>query len=167
MADRLTQLQDCLDDLLKQMYASLHYIHNRHPYGTIEGQPQGPHFRLAGDDDDKEDKKDKKKGSNAAATNGENDAKPEVTTPEQEDPDKFNTGLRELAQDLVLKEQQIEYIVNSLPGLGNSEQSQEQKMKELERELRELELEREMKEADKQELVAVLGEVIGRVKRVP
>ncbi|KAF2207620.1 hypothetical protein CERZMDRAFT_50822 [Cercospora zeae-maydis SCOH1-5] len=149
------------------MYASLHYIHNRHPYGVIEGQPQGPDFRLAGDDDDKEDKKDKKKGSAAGNANGETDAKPDVATPAQEDPDKFNIGLRELAQDLVLKEQQIEYIVNSLPGLGNSERNQEQRMKELERELREVEIEREKKEVDKRELVEVLGEVIGKVKRVP
>lgn len=169
MADRLTQLQDCLDDLLTQMYASLHYTYHRHPFGSIPGQPQGPDFRLAGDkeDDDKEDKKEKKLQNDAAAANGEVVKPAEPSTPAPETPAKFNENLRELAQDLVLKEQQIEYIINSLPGIGNSEMDQEKRMRELEKELREVEEERERKEREKEELVDLLGEVIGKVKRVP
>ncbi|KAI5359013.1 Putative mediator complex, subunit Med21, mediator complex, subunit Med7/Med21 [Septoria linicola] len=172
MADRLTQLQDCLDDLLTHMYASLHYTYHRHPYGTIPGQPQGPDFRLAGDkeDDDKEDKKEKEKklqNDAAAAANGEVVKPTEPSTPAPETPAKFNENLRELAQHLVLKEQQIEYIINSLPGIGNSEVDQEKRMRELERELREVEERRERKEREKEELVDLLGEVIGKVKRVP
>jgi hypothetical protein len=38
MADRLTQLQDCLDQLLAQMYATIRYIDTRHAYAHIPGQ---------------------------------------------------------------------------------------------------------------------------------
>jgi mediator of RNA polymerase II transcription subunit 21 len=177
MADRLTQLQDCLDDLLTQMYASLNYIQTRHPYGVIPGQPQGPNFKLAGDDDDKEEKKVKNNasGNTNGNTNGhaqqqqqqQQPQQREPATPPPETPDKFNAALRELAQDFVLKQQQIEYIVNSLPGIGNSEQDQSRRMKELEKELREVEEERGKKELEKEELVDLLGEVILKVKRVP
>ncbi|KAH0390392.1 hypothetical protein KCU89_g15645, partial [Aureobasidium melanogenum] len=39
MADRLTQLQDCLDDLATQMFASIRYIQTRHQFASIPAQP--------------------------------------------------------------------------------------------------------------------------------
>lgn len=169
MADRLTQLQDCLDDLLTQMYASLNYIQTRHPYGVIPGQPQGPNFKLAGDEDDKDEKKSKPNAN--CNTNGDvkqqQQQQSEAATPPPETPDRFEAAARELAQDVVLKQQQIEYIVNSLPGIGNSEADQVKRMGELEKELREAESEREKKEMEKETLVDLLSEVILKVKRVP
>ena len=67
----------------------------------------------------------------------------------------------------MLKEQQIEYLINSLPGIGSSEADQERRMRELERELREVKAERVKAEEDKEALVEGLGRIIVGVRRVP
>jgi mediator of RNA polymerase II transcription subunit 21 len=75
--------------------------------------------------------------------------------------------MHELARDLVLKEQQVEILINSLPGIRSSEADQERRMRELEFELREVEAERAKAETEREALVEGLGRVIGGVKRVP
>ena len=104
--------------LLNQMYASLSYIQTRHPYGEIPGQPsQAPQPRPP----------TTPAAPHSALSNGHAQftQQPDPpTTPPPENPDTFDAALRELARDLVLKEQQIEVIINSLPGLGNSEAEQ-------------------------------------------
>lgn len=185
MADRLTQLQDCIDvvcalshtnrthvllltvvsQLNTQMFASLNYVHTRHPYGNIPGQPsQAPQSAgvqengapaANGDSQQQQQQGDGPTGSHEAGT----------PTPETQDA--FTAALRELAQDLVLQEQQIEIIVNQLPGIGSSEADQERRMRELEAEMRVVEEQRAKKEVEREQMVDLLGEVIGRVKRVP
>ena len=142
------------------MYASLSYIQTRHPYGEIPGQPSqapqphppttpaAPHSAL----------------SNGHAQFTQQPDPP--STPPPEDPQTFDAALRELARDLVLKEQQIEVIINSLPGLGNSEAEQVERMRELEGELREVEAERARAEAEREGLVEGLGGVLVGVGRV-
>ncbi len=63
--------------------------------------------------------------------------------------DVFNAGQRELARDMILKEQQIEVLISQLPGLENSEKDQEQMIRPLEEELKAAEEAR--KEAVKEE----------------
>lgn len=77
----------------------------------------------------------------------------------------FKDGQRELAQDLILKEQQIEFLISSLPGLGNSEKDQEQVIKQLEEELKVAEEERKQAVKEKEVVLARLEEVIRSVKR--
>ena len=144
------------------MFASLNYIQARAPYGDIPGQPsQAPQRTtiptvIAAPN------------SAIAMPNGDAHHQPgeQPTTPPPEEPNTFDAALRELARDLLLKEQQIEYLINSLPGLGNSEADQERKMRELERELREVEVERAKAESEKEELVDGLGRVLVGIKRV-
>jgi mediator of RNA polymerase II transcription subunit 21 len=159
------------------MYASINYIKSRHPYGDISGQPsQAPaplsisapnsaapqsavsHSQANG-------------GASQQLTNGQAtnaDPAPERTgSPPPEHPDVFNAALHELARDLVLQEQQIEVLVNSLPGLGNSEASQERRMIELEHELREAEAGRAKAELDREKMMEVLGQWLEGVRRVP
>ncbi|EME87098.1 uncharacterized protein MYCFIDRAFT_202759 [Pseudocercospora fijiensis CIRAD86] len=168
MADRLTQLQEFLDDLLMQMYTSLDYIHTRAPYASIPGQdsqaPSQPSSHQAG------------ANGTTAATNGDGDkqgegsnarANREGQEPLPENPETFNRAMVELAQDLVLKEQMIEHVINNLPGIGNSQAEQERRMKELEQELRTVEEERRKKEVERENMIDMLGEVIGKVKRIP
>lgn len=151
---------------MTQFYATLAYIQTRHPYGVIPGQPSQAPAPIP-------------PSTQPALTNGDTfqnqsgsrkqTASEEETpsTPPPEQPDVFAGALRELAQDLILKEQQMEVLINSLPGLGTSEATQEARMRELEQELREVEAERAKAEVDKEKMLAVLGEAIGQIKRIP
>ncbi|KAK5132509.1 hypothetical protein LTR08_008893 [Meristemomyces frigidus] len=182
MADRLTQLQDALDNQLTMMYAALNYIQAHHPYGDIPGQAsQAPAFAPITPPSDAAPHPP----ANGSLTNGSTirpqpNGTAQPSQPPADDapsdphrtipPDRpavFHSALRELAQGLVLQEQQIEYLVNSLPGLGNSEESQVRRMRELEAELREVEAERAKAEEEKEKMVDMLGALIGKVNRVP
>lgn len=80
-------------------------------------------------------------------------------------PDVFQAAQRELAQDLILKEQQIEYLISSLPGLGNSERDQEQAIRQLEEELKAAEEERKEALKEREEVLQRLDAVIRTIKR--
>jgi mediator of RNA polymerase II transcription subunit 21 len=73
--------------------------------------------------------------------------------------DQFKAGQTELAQDLILKEQQIEYLISMLPGLDNSENDQQKRMKELEEELRVAEEARQQALKGKEEVLTELETV--------
>jgi mediator of RNA polymerase II transcription subunit 21 len=79
--------------------------------------------------------------------------------------DVFKAGQRELAQDLILKEQQIEFLISVLPGLENSEKDQEQMIKQLEEELKAAEEQRKEAVKEKEAVLARLESVIRSVKR--
>ena len=64
-----------------------------------------------------------------------NDTDP-FAAPEPDTPEVFASRQRELARDLIIKEQQIEYLISVLPGIGSSEADQEARIRELESELR-------------------------------
>jgi mediator of RNA polymerase II transcription subunit 21 len=70
-----------------------------------------------------------------------------------------------LAQDLILKEQQIEYLISVLPGLENSEKDQEQTIRQLEEELKTAETLRKEAVKEKEAVLARLNDVIRSVKR--
>jgi mediator of RNA polymerase II transcription subunit 21 len=79
--------------------------------------------------------------------------------------DVFKAGQRELAQDLILKEQQIEYLISVLPGLENSEKDQEQTIRQLEEELKIAEEEQKAAVKEKEEVLARLDNILKSVKR--
>ncbi|KAI9816168.1 MAG: RNA polymerase II mediator complex subunit [Pycnora praestabilis] len=134
MADRLTQLQDCLDQLATQFYASIRYISSHHDYSPVGNEPK-------------------------ATPVPEEDFTPD-------DPQTFAAAQRELARDLILKEQQIEYLISVLPGIGTSEKEQEERVKVLEAELREAEKDRREAVEEKERLVERLDAVIAKVRRM-
>ena len=144
--------------MLTMMYANLKYIQDKAPYSEIEGQPsQAPQSATTnGETTTNGDR-------TAPAQNSNNDA----STPVPEAPDKFKHELEDRAKDLVLQQKAIEYIIERLPGLGNSEAEQEKRMRELEIELRQIEQERARKEIEKEDMVDLLGEAIGNIKRIP
>lgn len=80
-------------------------------------------------------------------------------------PNVFKAGQKELAQDLILKEQQIEYLISRLPGLENSERDQEQMIKQLEEELKIAEEERKKAVKEKEAVLERLEGIIRSVKR--
>jgi len=79
--------------------------------------------------------------------------------------DVFKAGQRELAQDLILKEQQIESLISLLPGLDNSEKDQEEMIRQLEEELKIAEEEQKAALKEKEAVLARLENVIRSVKR--
>lgn len=79
--------------------------------------------------------------------------------------DVFKAAQRELAQDLILKEQQIEALISTLPGLDNSEKDQEDLIRQLEEELKVAEEERKAAVKEKEAVLARLESVIRSVKR--
>ncbi|TVY34144.1 Mediator of RNA polymerase II transcription subunit [Lachnellula subtilissima] len=140
MADKLTQLQDAVDQLANQFVASLYYVHKHHDLKT-----------LGASDKIREEKKDE-------AAQREPDIEPVSA-------DEFRAGQKELAQDLIMKEQQIELLISVLPGLDNSEKDQERMIRQLEDELKTAEEKRSEAVKEKEEVLARLEGVIRSVKR--
>jgi mediator of RNA polymerase II transcription subunit 21 len=79
--------------------------------------------------------------------------------------DVFKAGQKELAQDLIIKEQQIEALISMLPGLDNSEKDQEDTIQQLEEELRAAEEKRKEATKEKDAVLARLESVITSIKR--
>lgn len=80
-------------------------------------------------------------------------------------PDEFRAGLLELSRDLIIREQQIEVLISSLPGLDNSERDQERYIKELEDDLKAAEAQRQEALKEKDQILAELDSVIRSVRR--
>lgn len=83
--------------------------------------------------------------------------------PQPDSPRTFAARQRELARDLIIKEQQIEYLISVLPGIGASEAEQEARIRELESQLREVEKERVAKAEELKQLRGRLEDVLGAV----
>jgi mediator of RNA polymerase II transcription subunit 21 len=79
--------------------------------------------------------------------------------------DVFKAGQKELAQDLIIKEQQIEALISMLPGLDNSEKDQQDTIRQLEDELMAAEQKRKQALKEKEAVLARLESVIRSVKR--
>lgn len=65
---------------------------------------------------------------------------------------------------MIIKEQQIEYLISVLPGIGSSEKEQEARLWQLEGELRTVEEERERKIRELKGLRRKLESVLGGVE---
>lgn len=85
--------------------------------------------------------------------------------PLPDSPQLFLYRQKELARDLIIKEQQIEYLIGRLPGIGSSEAEQEARIRELESELRQVGLVREKKARELKNLGKRLELVLGTVER--
>ncbi|KAH9908710.1 RNA polymerase II transcription mediator [Xylariomycetidae sp. FL2044] len=137
MGDRLTQLQDAVDQLAQQFVACIHYINRHHSLETL-----GP------DDAVREVKQE-----------------PDQQEVDPHPKDVFKASLVELAQDLITKEQEIEYLISMLPGLDNSEQDQEMYIRQLEEELKVAEAQRQQAIKEKEVTMAKLDAVIRSIRR--
>jgi mediator of RNA polymerase II transcription subunit 21 len=135
------------------MNASLKYIRNRAPPGAIPGQPLLDTFAEL--------------EAKNAAQNLPNPANPaqqapaeSVAPPTQEE---YQNDMKEMSRDMVLKEQQLEVLIASLPGLNTSEGEQVERMKALEAELAGLEGERVEAVREREALVRRVEERIRSV----
>ncbi|KAJ9636747.1 Mediator of RNA polymerase II transcription subunit 21 [Coniosporium tulheliwenetii] len=171
MADRLTQLQDCLDQLAKQMYASLMYtLHHSAPSpfpasrtNTSTSSPLPTAPRTASPPTIPPTRTQNSNKQPRRIPQPTPTTQP-VPAPRPRPPAVFASTLRELARDLIVKEQQIEALIASLPGIGTSEKEQVERIAELERQLREVEEERKEAVREKREVLRRLDSAIVGVK---
>lgn len=74
--------------------------------------------------------------------------------------------MSELARDLIVKSKQIEFLIQSLPGIGVSEEEQQGRLRNLEQQLKEAEQERVRAIEDKERARERLETVIVKLRRV-
>lgn len=79
--------------------------------------------------------------------------------------EEFQAGMTELSSDIITKEQQIELLISTLPGLDNSEQDQERVIKELEEDLKAAEIQRQEALKERDQILAELDRVIQSIRR--
>ncbi|CZT43629.1 related to component of RNA polymerase II holoenzyme [Rhynchosporium secalis] len=160
MTDRLTQLQDAVDQLANQFVASLFYVHKHHDYSTLGlNDTVRQEAKNAGD----------------PVGNEADGSLPSLfqfsairLNPFSVNPypaDVFKAAQKELAQDLILKEQQIELLISLLPGLENSEKDQERMIRQLEKEIKEQDEIHKVALKENKETLERLEAVIRDVKR--
>ncbi|KAJ2904366.1 hypothetical protein MKZ38_008151 [Zalerion maritima] len=137
MGDRLTQLQEAVDELAQQFAACIHYIISHHDLEKLDSS------------DEIREVKDPIQASIVDPHSAES----------------FQNNLKELAQDLIMREQQIEMLISVLPGLENSEEDQNKAIRELEEELKVAEQQRTDAIGEKKEVLQKLDEVIRSVRR--
>ncbi|KAK4193947.1 mediator of RNA polymerase II transcription subunit 21 [Podospora australis] len=136
MADKLTQLQEAMDQLCTQFIAAFYYIERHHDLEKFNANDKIP------------------------------DLKPEQPKEvETLDPETFRAGQLELARDLITKEQQVEYLISTLPGLDNSERDQLQMIRELEDELEVAEKQRLEAVKERDEVLKRLDGLIRMIRR--
>lgn len=161
------------------MYASLNYIQQKHPYGEFPGQYKSSDLvnftskpsnranantanttQANGTAKANADKKDDKKEDD------EEKKADGVPTHIPDEPDVFESTMREMARSLILQEQKAEILINSMPGIGHSEEKQKARMAALMEELKQVESERAKAEVDRERMIETLGDVIVGVQRV-
>jgi mediator of RNA polymerase II transcription subunit 21 len=153
------------------MFASIRYIQTRHQFAAIPDQPDmsdptapnAPAPLQPNADPNTLTASAEQGGPEAAALQQPQDPD---QPPGPDDPATFQAALRELARDLVLKEQQIEYLISVLPGIGESEANQSQRILALEKELTDADEERKIALAEREAMLVKLGALAGECKRV-
>jgi mediator of RNA polymerase II transcription subunit 21 len=128
--------------LATQYYASVCYNLTRHSL-VPPAETSDPYSRPV-----KEEIKDEDAGEN-------------VIRPLRPDsPATFAANQIQLVRDLIIKEQQIEHLIRVLPGISTSEEEQEQRIRNLEKELRQMHEQRKQKRKEVRATVKKLENVI-------
>jgi len=153
--DILTQLQTCYTQLLNQFFCTLSYLSQRHPTIAPNPTPGDPYTNHPVSPTTSQP-------SPYALSAGPEDTDPSRTAyPLRSDsPTTFAQSESELAEDLVLKAQQIEDLIARLPGIGKTQTEQAEEIEELAARLREVEERRKEKRKEVREVVKRLDDVV-------
>lgn len=139
MADRLTQLQVCLDQLVAQFNATINYVNTQSELALLDADPTSvinlaANAPLPG-------KKEQENSEANSATSGPSSQAP------------FDVVINELSTDIILKSRQISMIIDSLPGIGTLPETQLKIINDLINELEQTEKDRCAKIKEKDELL--------------
>ena len=160
--DILTQLQTCYDQLLNQFYCTISYLSQRHPTIAPDPIPGEPYtnYPLASANGDSNI-------SPTAASRYAVQPGPEDTDPQRnlyplrpDSPNTFAQSQKELAEDLVLQCQQIEFLVSRLPGIEKNEDQQAAEITQLAAKVKDMEETRKKKKQEMRALVKRLDAVV-------
>ncbi|KAK2865389.1 RNA polymerase II mediator complex subunit [Arthroderma sp. PD_2] len=182
MADILTQLQTCLDQLATQFYATLCYLTTYHDHSPAipppnvpsaipqlkkipkNASPNAPAAQAASGQAQGQSQTPQQQQQQGDAAGGAEEENRDLP-PRPDSPNTFAQRQRELARDLIIKEQQIEYLISVLPGIGSSEAEQEARIRQLADELREAEKVRRRKRRQMKKLAEKIDGLLEAVSR--
>ncbi|EGW33788.1 mediator of RNA polymerase II transcription subunit 21 [Spathaspora passalidarum NRRL Y-27907] len=160
MSDRLTQLQICLDQLVEQFTATVNYVNTNAESALLD--PENPtsasnlaaNAPLPGHAQPQQLNQTTTQPSPVADNSKVNN---------EQNEEKFKNTINELSTDIILKSRQISMLIDSLPGIGVTPESQLQLIQELSDELKQVEQERIEKIKQKDQLLAWCEELITAV----
>lgn len=152
MADRLTQLQICLDQLVEQFNATVNYVNTNNELALLDDDPTSVTNLAANAPIPGQNPQGMEDASNKQ-TEGMNSASNQTSNKAAESEANFDNTINELSTDIILKSRQITMLIDSLPGIGVSPESQLQMIEELSKELRDIEKERISKIEEKDKLL--------------
>lgn len=153
-ADVVSLLQTEVDQLMIQHFSTYSYLSQRHP---LQPPQEIPGLRFTS-----------QKIELAAPPKGLPSDEDTIKAPyplQPQDPLAFQEAQNELAEDLVLKTQQIQQLIAKLPGIDQDESQQAEDIKKLVAEVEEMEEARRVKRREMHRLVKRLDAVIGGMSR--
>lgn len=153
--DILTQLQTCYDQLCVQFFSTVSYNARRHPLVGPDPDPRDPFTKtprdaiIAGG-----------RHNYVQYKLGPEDAGADSIDLQPQSPEVFDQAQQDLAEDLVVKAQQIEYLIRRLPGLVQGEEEQNAEIRRLVEEVKEMEVQRKEKRKEMRQCLEQLDNVV-------
>lgn len=148
------------------MSSDLAYIRNNAPPSVPPGQNRLDSFAEVEARTAAESKQQSSNPSQPTQATESTQQHTQSTQPAPLTQEQFQADIKLMARDIVQKEQQLELLIASLPGLKSSEKEQVERMKALEREMEELEGEGEKAVREKEVLLKMVEEKIMGLGRV-
>ncbi|KAK5936532.1 Mediator of RNA polymerase II transcription subunit 21 [Knufia obscura] len=152
--DVVSLLQTEVDQLMIQHFSTYSYLSQRHP---LQPPREIPGLRFTSQ---KIDLAAPPKG-----LPGEEDTTKAPYPLQPQDPRTFEEAQNELAEDLILKTQQIQQLIAKLPGIDQDESQQAEDIKTLIAEVDEMEKARRAKRREMHQLVKRLDAVVGGMSK--
>ncbi|CAK7903776.1 mediator of RNA polymerase II transcription subunit 21 [[Candida] anglica] len=152
MTDRLTQLQVCLDQLVAQFNATVNYVNTNSEAALLDPEENSVANIAASAPLPGAVVPSNEPGSSNKQTTANSVSNQPTARVEAEQ--NFENTINELSTDIILKSRQLSMLIDSLPGIGVSPESQLSLIEELARELEQVEKERVAKIEEKDVLLA-------------
>lgn len=154
MADRLTQLQVCLDQLVEQFNATVNYVNTNSETALLD-EDASSITNMAANAPMPNQQAQPTQGSGPGSNKQTNPGNTVSNHPSSkaEAESNFENTINELSTDIILKSRQITMLIDALPGIGVSPESQLNMVSDLAKELDEVEVERVKKIEEKDRLL--------------